>query len=448
MSVRARLALTAMCGVVCASACTPSGANSSAAPAVAVDVTTVARRTIAISEVLDGQIDPYLQATLAPQQSGTLLAVYANEGDRVRKGAVLAKIDDAVLRANLLAQQGAAAQSAAKLAESQIQLPITDVAARSSLEDAEHARELAKKQQVADAANVANAKLTYESDRSLLAQGYVSETSFVQAQAAYVAARQTLASDNDKLAQADALVRQARQSLANTPLQRQVIVENRGALAQSQGTLEQYRTAIGQTTLVAPFDGIVTARALDPGSFAGPNQAIFTIAELDPVYVDFNLKDEDLADVGPGTPVTFWTSARPDRTYAVRVTSVNAQPAGGTLLYRARIVERNGDFALRGGMQVSVRVTKSIDRDALVVPRAAVVQNGKTGTIYAVERSRGADGRAQTIAREITVRLGAQTDDVIAIAGSGVRAGMSVVLSQVDTLHDGAVVTLPSPPSR
>jgi multidrug efflux pump subunit AcrA (membrane-fusion protein) len=169
------------------------------------------------------------------------------------------------------------------------------------------------------------------------------------------------------------------------------------------------------------------------------------ISQIDPIYVDFNLKDTDLAYVHPGTAVTFSTSANPGRQYIGRVASVNAQPTTGTLLYRARVVERNPDFSLRGGLQVDVRVVKAVERDTLTVPRAAISQNGSTGTIFAIERQPVGVGAAgtQTVAHEMTVRLGPQTDDDVAISGTGVHAGLSVVLGQVDNLHDGAILRLP-----
>ena len=109
--------------------CAPQQSSQAASPAaIGVKTVTVERRTIATYESLDGQVDPYLSANLAPQQSGTLVAVYANEGDRVRKGEVLGKIDDSILRATLTQQQGADVQNVAKLSQSKIQLPITTVA--------------------------------------------------------------------------------------------------------------------------------------------------------------------------------------------------------------------------------------------------------------------------------------------------------------------------------
>jgi HlyD family secretion protein len=408
-------------------------------PPITVQTATIERRTMTSSESLDGQVDPYLEASLAPQQSGTLVAVYANEGDRVRKGETLAKIDDSILQATLQQQVGTNVQNVAKLAQSQIQLPITNVASNSGLVQAERTLVQAKKTQLADAANVRNTKLTFDADGQLLRQGFVAQSVYEQARATYVLAQQTLASDADKIAQDEAAVAEAKQNLANTPLQEQVIAENRGAVVQSAGSVRQYQTAVAQTTIAAPFDGVVTARSIDPGSFASPTQAIFAISQIDPIYVDFNVKDTDLAYVAKGTTVSFSTSANPGRAYGGRVASINAVPTTGTLLYRARIVEANPDFSLRGGLQVTVRVTKAVHRDVLTVPRAAVIQQGTTGTIYAIDTSSG-----HAVAKRTNVQLGLQTSDDVEISGAGLRAGMPIVLSQTDNLHDGATVSVPS----
>ncbi|MBD5657634.1 MAG: efflux RND transporter periplasmic adaptor subunit, partial [Candidatus Eremiobacteraeota bacterium] len=265
------------------------------------------------------------------------------------------------------------------------------------------------------------------------------ESVYQQARATYVAAEQTLASDNDKIAQNEASISEARQNLSNTPLQQQVIAENRGAVEQSSGSVSQYQTAVDQTTIVSPFDGVVTARNLDPGSYASPSQAIYSISQIDPVYIDFNVKDTELRLITPGTLVSFATSANPSRRYDGRVTSIDAIPVNGTLLYRARIVERNPDFSLRGGLEVSVRVTIEVHRNALSVPRSAIVQNGKDGSIYTI---RGAGENAT--AKQTAVKLGAQTSDFVEILGSDIRAGMPIVLGQTDNLHDGIAVAAPT----
>jgi HlyD family secretion protein len=417
------------------------------APPVIVRTTTVERRTLATYESLDGVVDPYLQSSLAPQQSGTLVQIFANEGDRVTKGEVLAKIDDSTLQTNLQQQQGNQVQAVAKLVQSQIQLPITSTTAQSALIEAEQTLAQARKQVVSDRANVANTAATFNADRQLLQPGYVSITTFQQARAAYVAALQTLRADEDKVVQDQAAVAQARSALANVPLQQRVIEENRGAVTQAQGSVAQYRTAIGQTELTAPFDGVVTNRALDPGGFASPNQAIYQISQIDPVYVDFNVKDTDLAYVHPGTQVSFTASSQPGRRYAGTVFSVNAVPAPGTLLYRARIVKANPDFSLRGGVLVSVRITTQLHPDVLSVPRQAIVIQGNRGTIYAVQQApaTGTPGPAPAasaapalVARAIPVAVGLATNDYIEVRAPGLQAGETIVAAQPDTIRNGA----------
>jgi RND family efflux transporter MFP subunit len=432
--------LAPLAGALLTAGCGGAATAPHRSPPVIVQTTTVERRTIANFETLDGVVDPFLQSSLAPQQSGTLVQIYANEGDRVTKGETLAKIDDSTLQTNLVQQQGNQVQAVAKLAQSQIQLPITSTTARSGLIEAKRTFAQGQKQIVSDRANVANTRATYEGDRQLLAPGYVSITTFQQARSAYIAAQETLRSDEDKLAQDKAAVDQATSALLNTPLQQRVIEENRGAVTQAQGTVAQYRTAIGQTVLTAPFDGVVTSRTLDPGGFASPSQAIYQISQIDPVYVDFNVKDTDLQFVHPGTLVSFTASSEPSRRYDGTVASVNAVPTTGTLLYRARIVKRNPDFSLRGGVLVSVRITKEEHPDVLSVPRSAIVIDGNHGVVYAVRQgpAPAASAPPDLIARAVNVDVGLATNDYIEVHGGGLAPGETIVAAQPDTLHDGA----------
>jgi multidrug efflux pump subunit AcrA (membrane-fusion protein) len=151
------------------------------------------------------------------------------------------------------------------------------------------------------------------------------------------------------------------------------------------------------------------------------------------------VRDVYLSLVQPGTLVSFTTSANPSRRYTGPVASVDAMPISGTLLYRARIIERNPDLSLRGGLEVTVRITTQTHRNVLSVPRAAVIQNGAKGMLYAVEKS---DGKAT--AKQLQVKLGLQTSEYVEVSGADLHAGMPIVLNQADNLHTGAVLAIPS----
>jgi len=422
-------------------ACNASAQQAKGPAPLNVTTTQVRRETIATFETLDGQVDPYLQSNVATEQGGTILKIYANEGDRVTEGQALAKIDDAPLRATLEQQQGARGAAGAKLSEAQTQQPITSTLYASALTQAEQALTQARYQQIADRASVTNTKATYDADLQLERQGYLAKTTYEEAKAAYVAAVQMLAADAAKISQAQAALAEAKRNLLNSQLQAQVVEENRGDLQQAQGSVHLTQTQIGETTLTAPFSGVVTARLLDPGAYASPNQAIYQLSQIDPTYVDFNLKDVDLAYVHEGTVLSFQTSAHPGRRYTGSVATINAVPTAGTLLYRARIVMRNPDYSLRGGMLVSVRVLKEERRDALVVPRDAVTQNDGKGEIFEVDGDAAAPQPAMR-AKKLRVTTGLQTNTYVEIISPEVRDGMTVVATRPDQLQDGMAVNV------
>jgi len=448
------------CGIVLALVVAPSALvgcakppEKKALPPIAVAVATLRRGTIATYDRLDGRVTPYLQSSLSTQQAGTILGEFANEGDRVRAGEVLAKIDDAPLRATLEEQRGSAEAARAKLDQSQIQQPITNQQYASQLDEARQAYRQVVQQRSSDRARLRTAQLLYRSNQQLVSQGYVAQTAFETTRSSYVAAQRTLEQDEAKVLAAQSAVDQAHRNLLNTPLQGQVVAENRGTLTQARGAIALTQTNIGQTTLVAPFDGIVTSRLLDPGAYAGPMQPLFVISQLDPVYVDFNVKDDDLAHARPGTVVSFRTNADRGRRYAATVTSVNAVPQAGTLLYRARLTVRNPDLTLRGGMLVTVRVLTAEHRDVLLAPRGAVDQNDGHGMLYVVASATAAPATGDTpsptpsgspapryVAKQITATLGLQTDAVVEVEAAALHPKTRVVTSQVGTLHDGAPI--------
>jgi len=213
-------------GLLLLSACS-APERAKAPPPLDVLTTHVRRETVATYETLDGQVDPYLQANVATEQGGTILKIYANEGDRVSEGQPLAKIDDAPLRAALVEQQGANGAAAAKLSEAQTQLPITTTLYASALTQASQAVTQAIDQQIADRANLATAKSTYDADAQLVREGYVAQTTFEQVRATYVAAEQTLAADGARVTEARAALAEARRNCSGTSSKRTAVPCNR-----------------------------------------------------------------------------------------------------------------------------------------------------------------------------------------------------------------------------
>jgi multidrug efflux pump subunit AcrA (membrane-fusion protein) len=395
-----------------------------APPPLSVDVSKATQRDIATYMTLDGQITPFLDSTLASSQSGTLAGVYVNEGDVVHKGELLAKLDDSQLRAQLAANEATVAQSVSKVTGSQIQAPISSQGYTTTVNQAE--AKLAT-----DKAALVNAQLIFNSNNQLVKQGYVSQTTMEQARASYVAAQQQISND-------EAALRSAKSGLQSTQADQATIEQNRATLQAAEANVQLLRTQIAQSSIYAPFDGIVTQRLLDPGAFASPNQAVVRVSELNPVYLNANVPDEGLSYVRPGTLVSFTSASLPGRTFHGRITDVNAVPTTGTLSYRARVRQPNPDGELRGGMLVTVTVQKELHKNAVVVPRTAVFQTDQGANVFTVVDNK---------AKSVPVQLGLQTDTLSEVRGGKIDPGTVVITTRPDALQDGSVVAIGGPPA-
>lgn len=407
-----RAAIVAMIAAVTLSGCGKGGQQRGPMP-LNVDVATAQRRDIATYISLDGQIAPLQQSTLSFQQSGPLTAVYVNVGDHVSQGQVLAKIDDSTLRAQLAQAEAQASQQSASATGAQVGLPIQQQQNAAAVTTAQAA--------------LNNAKLVYDQNQQLFKQGYVSQAQLESSRSAYVQAQNALAN--------------AQIGLRNNTVSAQNVKAAQAGAAAAAANANTLRTQIAQTTLYAPYSGVITQRMMDPGAFASPQSPVLAVSRVDTVWVNINVPDEDLSYVKPGTGVRFTSSSLPGKTFSANVGTVNAVPTQGTLSYLARIQMQNPADLLRGGMLVTATITKEARNNAVVVPRTAVAQTDNGNAVYIV----GPDNKA----KQVPVRVGIQTDTLSQVLSSEVQPGTKVITTRPDALKDGSVVAVngATPPS-
>jgi HlyD family secretion protein len=463
-----RALAAAVLSAVVFTACGHGGGGTAGPAPLAVDVTKAQRQNIATYLSLDGQITPLQQSTLTTPQSGNVTAVYSNEGQRVTAGQLLAKLDDSTLRAQLAQQIALESQATAQLGTQTLQGNITPSQASSTVATAAQALATAKNNLSTAQEAFINAKLVYDSNETLYKQGYVSKTAEEAARAAYVQAQQTVNSSRAAEQQALVALENAKAQGTNAvPIQDQAIAAARATLKSAQAQVKLLTTQIAQTSLIAPFDGVITQRLLDPGAFSGPNQPILQISQIAHVYVNVNVPDNDLAFVRKATPVTFTSSSVPGRTFSGAVYDVNATPTSGTLSYRARVIMPNPDNALRGGMLVSVSVRKAFSPNATVVPISAIVQGPNGAAVYTVVAPPApasgapaggapaggpppaaggkpggapAGGPTFALAKLVPVQLGLQTDTEAQVSSPQITAGTPVITTRPDALQDKSLV--------
>ena len=418
-----------LCG--CASHAPPP----SGPPPVSVATGIVTRGDLSTYVTFDGQISPLYQTTLSTAEAGTVASIAVTEGQFVHAGQLLASLDTSQLQAQLRANGAAVREYAAQLVHSNVAAPVNSQQYTSAVSLAKYNLQTAVNAVNTSRSSMLSAQLTERGDQQLEAQGYVSETTYKQAVAAYVSSQETLRTNLQDLPAAQSAVQTALTNTNQRAEDQATIAQNQAGLDAARANVELLQAEIVQSSIVAPFDGQVTQRLLDPGAYAGANTAILEISQVSTVYVVANVPDVDLPFVALGKPMTFTTPSLPGRTFHGRVFDVNTTPTSGTLSYRVRMLQPNPGLLLRGGMLVEVTAVRAHSDNVLRVPNAAVVSGTAGQGIFTIVGGK---------AKRIPVSVGLQTDALTEVRGPGLTPGSQVITSQPTGLQDGATVVTPA----
>ncbi|HFN7955509.1 TPA: HlyD family secretion protein [Escherichia coli] len=187
----------------------------------------------------------------------------------------------------------------------------------------------------------------------LMLAGYRDEE-IAQAAAAVKQAQATLKSAQDKLRQYRSGNRE------------QDIAQAKASLEQAQAQLAQAELNLQDSTLIAPSDGMLLTRAVEPGTVLNEGGTVFTVSLTRPVWVRAYVDERNLDQAQPGRKVLLYTDGRPDKPYHGQIgfvsptaeftpKTVETPDLRTDLVYRLRIVVTDADDALRQGMPVTVQ---------------------------------------------------------------------------------------------
>ena len=146
----------------------------------------------------------------------------------------------------------------------------------------------------------------------------------------------------------------------------QDIAQAKASLEQAQAQLAQAELNLQDSTLIAPSDGTLLTRAVEPGTVLNEGGTVFTVSLPRPVWVRAYVDERNLDQAQPGRKVLLYTDGRPDKPYHGQIgfvsptaeftpKTVETPDLRTDLVYRLRIVVTDADDALRQGMPVTVQ---------------------------------------------------------------------------------------------
>jgi membrane fusion protein (multidrug efflux system) len=217
--------------------------------------------------------------------------------------------------------------------------------------------------------------------------------------------------------------------------------EAKATLDGAEALVSAKQALIEKKRILAPFDGVLGIRQVDPGQYLPEGSAIVPLQALNPVYVDFSLPERHLSILQSGQVVSVTVQAWSEASFEGRITALNPGIDAGTRSVRVRATLDNPHQRLRPGMFAEVRVILPQRQSVLTLPDTAITYNPYGSSVYVVESGDQGNRVQRRQVETGEVRNGR------AEVRSGLKAGERVVSAGQVKLRNGMTVTLDDKPA-
>ena len=380
-------------------------------PEVSVQTTPAEKKDISqvISE--EAVIFPLQQATVAPKITSTIKQLLVRRGTPVKKGQLLAVLENADLSAAALASQGDFQQAEATYATTigaslpqQIQKVELDAASAKSAFEAQ--------------------EKIYISRKELFQKGAIPRRDLDAAEVAFVAAR----SQNE----------QTQKQLAD--LQRvgkdQALKSAQAQKLSAEGKYLGAKAQLSYSEIRSPIDGVVTERPLYVGDLATANQPLLTVMNISKLIAKGHLPQSEAAQLKVGNHAEIRVPGLEDAIEG-KVTLVSPALDPGSTTLEVWVEARKPSTYLRPGISVQVAITAKTDKNAVVIPAGTVFKNPEGGDYVLLA---GTDDKAHLKIVHVGIRNAGSAE-----IASGVNEGDPVISSGGYAVPDGTKIKVVKP---
>lgn len=318
-----------------------------------------------------GTLTPMTTVLVGSQLSGQIVEILADYNSQVKAGQVVARLNSDQIKTRRDAAQADLMQAKADLLVKRAQLDrarSTRLKANSTVRDLEAQRDRT-------AAQLADAKRTFERQSELFSRGAGSQQTLDTARTQLEVQTATLASSDAQVASAKAELNGLD---ADILLAEGQVASGEALIAQRDAKLKDILIDLERTDIRSPVDGVVVQRQVDLGQTVAASLStptLFQIAQdLRTIDIYANVDEADVGRLKPGQPTTFTVNAYPNRTFEGRVEMVRlgAQTIQNVVTYTGVIRVENRDMALLPGMTANLQVVTEDRRDVLRVANAAL----------------------------------------------------------------------------
>jgi len=282
------------------------------------------------------------QANLGFRVGGRIQQMRLDEGDAVRAGDLVAMLDQRPYQDQVNVARGQYEQAQANYAKMVNGFRKEEIAqARAQLAQA--------------TANVTNTELIYQRQNALRQTNVISKQDL-----------------DNAIAQRDTAKAQEQSAAANLNLElagnrQEDIDAARAQMEFAKANLESAETNLSDCRLIAPSDGVIITRAVEPGTIVNPGTAAYSVALNEPIWIRTYIDEPDLGRIYPGMKALVYTDANPNKPYVGQIgfispiaeftpKEVQTRELRTDLVFRLRVIIDRPDKYLRQGMPVTVKL--------------------------------------------------------------------------------------------
>lgn len=318
-----------------------------------------------------GTVQSKIPVTVSAKITGVLEKLYADQGEEVKKGQLLAELDAMELRARQMAAQAAKSRAQRDMARAQADM-------------------------IKAQANLGLAQSNYQRDLEVFKPGYISKAAFDTTKAQLKVAESEVAATKAGMTALEATVKQAES-------------ETHAAAA-----LHNY------TRIVAPMDGLITVRKAEIGSIIAPGTPIFQMVDLDQIWIAAWIDETKVAQLRQGQPAAIrLRSGRPFQGEVVRLNK-EADTVTRELEVNVRFTQLPHPLVIGEEAEVDI-ITGS--QTALAVPLSAIITRNKHKGVLVADKG---------LVRFQKVALGLNDGKKSAVL-EGLKDGQLVVINPAGT---------------
>jgi HlyD family secretion protein len=385
------------------------------------------RKTLTLTTTQPARIEAIEQTPIHSKLSAYVAEVLVDYGDQVKKDQPLVKLAAPELDAELAQKQALLEQAKAELVQADSGLKAAQAAVNTAKSQVTQTEARLERTQ----ADVERWRLQCKRYEDLSTSGSVTRQLVEETQQNCSAAQAT---HREALASIDSAKAVVAQSEAQAAKAAADVAAAQARLQVAEANVDYTQSLRSYLTIRSPFDGVVTARHVDPGHFVQPATAsggkLLVVARTDKMRVFAAIPEIEAAYVDLGDPATVEVQSLRGSQFpgAVTRTSFALDPSSRSL---ETIVDiDNADGRLRPGLYGLARILLEERKDALSLPSAAVVRQGREAFCFKL-----VGGKAQQTAIQLGIKVGEDFE----VTG-GLADGDTVILNKAGSLKDGQAV--------